>query len=218
MDERLSRAITPIHERILAHPFLSGLGDGSLPEASFRHYVVQDALFLADYARALALCAARARETADLRLFCAHATEAIDVERALHDELMSELGIDGDELARAEQSPACRGYTSFLLASCALGDVAEGMGAILPCYWIYWQVGRVLVERGSPDPRYRRWIETYADEEFGRAVTAVVEIADRTLSGLPEAAVASATRCARTASRYEWLFWDSALRREGWPV
>ena len=218
MDDRLSAAILPIQERVLEHPFVTGLTDGTLPDAAFRRYVVQDALFLADYARALALCAARAPEAADLHMFCSHATEAIDVERALHDELFAALGIPAADIAAAEQSPACRGYTGFLLATCAVGRLTDAVAAILPCYWIYWEVGRRLVRLGSPDPRYRRWVETYGDEGFGEAVAGVVAVADRLLAGVGDERAASAARHARQSARYEWMFWDSALRDEGWPV
>jgi thiaminase/transcriptional activator TenA len=211
-------AIAPVHARILEHPFLTGLMDGSLPEDAFRRYVVQDALFLRDYSRALALCGARSPDSAGLRMFCGHATEAIDVERALHEELMGLLGIDPEQAAGAEQSPTCLAYTSFLVQATALRPLSDALGAILPCYWIYWEVGRELVATGSPDPRYRRWIDTYADESFGEAVSSVVAACDAVLAEAGEPARASAARHALTAARYEWMFWDSALRDERWPV
>ena len=116
--------IQPTYARILGHRFLTGLTDGSLPEDAFTRYVIQDALFLVDYSRALALCAARSPGTRELHMFCTHATEAIDVERALHDELMGQLGISPAEVAATEQSPTCLGYTSFLLQACAIRDLA----------------------------------------------------------------------------------------------
>ena len=216
--DRIWREIAPVYEAILEHPFLTGLTDGSLPTEAFARYVVQDALFLAEYSRALALCAARSPSTAHLRMFCAHATEAIDVERALHDDLMGELGIDPDAAAAAEPSPACLGYTSFLLQACALRDLHEALGAILPCYWIYWEVGKELIVKGSPDPRYRLWIDTYADEAFGEAVEGVIGACNSAVAATGEAGTAAARRNALTAARYEWLFWESALGNERWPV
>jgi thiaminase/transcriptional activator TenA len=176
---------------------------------------VQDALFLADYARALALCGARASAVDDLRMFCRHAAEAIDVERDLHARLMGELGIDAAEAA-AEPTPACRGYTSFLLQACALGDRHEALAAVLPCYWIYWEVGRALAARGSPDPRYRAWIDTYAGDEFAAAARGAIDAADRALAGASAPELDAARRQAVTAARYEWMFWDSAWRGESW--
>jgi thiaminase/transcriptional activator TenA len=211
--DALWEAIAPVHQAILGHPFLRGLTDGTLPEDAFSRYVHQDALFLDDYARALALCGARAGATEDVRTFCAHAAEAVAAERALHDELMPRLGI---AQAAAEPSPTCLAYTSFLLSTCALGDRGEALGAILPCYWIYWRVGTALAERGSPDPRYAAWIAAYAGDDFSAAARAAIAACDRGLSGLTPAQSAAATRRAVTAARFEWMFWDSAWRGERW--
>jgi thiaminase/transcriptional activator TenA len=210
--------IAPVHGAILEHPFVTGLTDGTLPEDAFARYVIQDALFLVDYSRALALCAARSPSTRELRMFCSHATEAIDVERALHDELMGSLGIDPEQAARAHKSPTCMAYTSFLVQICAVRDLHEALGAILPCYWIYWEVGKALVAAGSPNARFGMWIETYSDPSFGEAVDGVLSACDAALEHVGPAARAAALRNALTAARYEWMFWDSALRDERWPV
>jgi thiaminase/transcriptional activator TenA len=218
LSEEIWTAIAPVHAAILEHPFVAGLTDGSLPEAAFARYVVQDAIYLADYSRALALCAARAGTTADLRMFCLHAAEAIDVERALHERLMAALGIPPQIAATTEPSPTCLAYTSFLLQACALRERHEAVAAVLPCYWIYWEVGRALAGRGSPDPRYRAWIETYAGPEFEVAVTGAIGACDRAGGDLAPAQRAAAVAAAERAATYEWMFWDAALRDERWPA
>lgn len=217
-SERLWRGMEPIHRCIVAHPFLTGLTDGTLPDEAFARYVIQDALYLRDYARALALCGARAADTPTLRMFCLHAADAVDAERDLHERLMDALGIDPAAAARAVPSPTCRAYTSFLLSACALGERHEAFAAILPCYWIYWEVGRLLARRGSPDPRHRAWIETYAGDGFAEAASGAIAACDAAMADLPEGALASATSHAVLATRYEWLFWDAAWRGEDWPV
>lgn len=208
--------IDPVYREILRHPFVTGLVDGTLPTAAFTRYIVQDGLFLADYARALAVCGARAPDLEDVTLFCGHAAEAVAVERDLQRSLMARLGVPSEEAAAAEPSPTCVAYTSFLLASCSLGDWAEAIAAVLPCYWIYREVGRALVEAGSPDPRYSAWIETYAGDEFGDAADAVIAAADRALTHASPASVSRAGRRALTAARMEWRFWDSAYHGEPW--
>lgn len=217
-SEAIWRDILPVHEAILAHPFLAGLTDGTLPEAAFARYVVQDALYLRDYARALAICGARAPDVEGLRMFCRHAAEAVDVERELHGRLMAELGIPPAEAAGAEPSPTCLAYTSFLLQACTVRERHEAVAAVLPCYWIYWEVGKALAAAGSPDPRYRAWIATYAGAEFGEAVRGAIGATDAVTEGLAPEALGSARRHAVTAARYEWMFWDSAHRGEAWPV
>jgi thiaminase/transcriptional activator TenA len=153
-----------------------------------------------------------------LRMFCRHAAEAIDVERELHGRLLGELGIDPDEAAAAEPSPTCLGYTSFLLQACTVRERHEAVAAILPCYWIYWEVGRELVKAGSPDPRYRTWIDTYAGEEFAEAVRGAIAATDAVTDALGPAGLKSAVAHALTAARYEWMFWDAAHRGEVWPI
>jgi thiaminase/transcriptional activator TenA len=211
--EALWDEIAPVNAAILEHPFLAGLADGTLPGAAFERYLVQDALFLDDYARALALCGARAASTPELRTFCRHAAEAIDVERDLHERLLGELGASA---AGAEPSPTCLGYGAFLLQACALRDRHEALGAVAPCYWIYREVGAALAAAGSPEPRYAAWIATYGGEEFDEAARAAVEAAGRALEGLDAPRLASALRHARVAARYEWMFWDAAWRGEEW--
>jgi thiaminase/transcriptional activator TenA len=96
--------------------------------------------------------------------------------------------------------------------------VHEVVAAVLPCYWIYWEVGKKLLEKGSPDLFYRRWIETYAAPEFGKLVEDVLCVADELAAPLGDAERQAMTRHFVTASRYEWMFWDMAWRLETWPI
>jgi thiaminase/transcriptional activator TenA len=92
------------------------------------------------------------------------------------------------------------------------------MAALLPCYWIYWEVGKVLEGAGSRDPLYARWIGTYASEEFGAVVRAVLAATDETATGLGPRERHAMRRHFVTTSRYEWMFWEMGYRREAWPV
>jgi thiaminase/transcriptional activator TenA len=217
-SEAIWQEIRPVHEAILRHPFVRGLTDGTLPQDAFARYVVQDALYLRDYARALALCGARASDTDGLRMFCRHAAEAVDVERDLHERLLAALGVDPEAAAATEPSPTCLAYTSFLLQACTVRERHEAVAAVLPCYWIYWEVGKALLAAGSPDPRYQEWIATYGGEEFAGAVRGAIAAADAATARLAPEDLASARRHALVSARYEWMFWDSAHRGERWPV
>lgn len=218
LSEQLWAGIVPTYDAILRHPFLAGLTDGSLPEEAFAQYVVQDALYLGEYARALALVGARASESRDVEMFGRHAAGAIAVERTLHDTLLGELGIDPALAATTEPSPTNLAYTSYLLATVATGSYAEAVGAVLPCYWIYREVGRELIRRGSPDKRYQTWIDTYGGEEFGAIVDEVLALTDRLGPSLSAVDEQRTARAFRTTSRFEWMFWDAAWRGETWPV
>jgi thiaminase/transcriptional activator TenA len=214
----LWQGITGIYRAILAHPFLLGLTDGSLPQDAFAFYVVQDALYLRDYSRALAAVASLAPEASGSEMFARHAAGVVTVEQELHRSLLPELGIDPESAGTAEPAPTTLAYTSYLLATVRGGSYAEGVGVVLPCYWIYWEVGKELLRRGSSDPRYQRWIDTYGGEDFGEVVREVLSVTDRLGPALAPDERARVHRHFRATSRYEWMFWDMGYRKETWPA
>lgn len=214
----LWQGITGIYAAILDHPFLTGMTDGSLPGEAFTFYVIQDALYLRRYARALAAVSARAPDAAHTEMFARHAASIVAVEMSLHDTLLADLGIDPDAVDATPEAPTTLAYNSYLLANTLGGSYAEGVGTVLPCYWIYREVGRHLLGKGSPDARYQRWIDTYGGEGFDAEVGEVIAATD--VLG-PHLSVWERYRmraCFETTSRYEWMFWDMAYRQESWPV
>ncbi len=213
---RLWAEVAGIYSAILQHPFLVGLTDGRLDANAFAHYLIQDAYYLHDFARALSVVGSKAPCPADVGMFARHAVGIIDVELDLHASLLSELGVTNSDAVPV--APTTRAYTSYLLATAHGGTFVDGFAAVLPCYWIYAEVGTELVKRGSPDSRYQRWIDSYAGEEYQTVVAEVLALADdvgRTLGPTEEA---RARAHFATTARYEWMFWDAAWRREAWPV
>lgn len=187
--------------------------------------MVQDSHYLRDYARALAVCAAKAPTEQDVRAFADDAVGALAAEQDMHAEFLRSPGMSGPQSAPDgapdgddEVLPTTRAYTSYLLATVYGGSFAEGLAAVLPCYWIYARVGEALLAESSPDPLYARWIASYADEGFQSTVRRVLELADRVGAELSPAERARAVRHFATTSRYEWMFWDAAWCRETWPV
>jgi thiaminase (transcriptional activator TenA) len=211
-------AAAPTYSAILEHPFVTGLGDGSLDRASFQFYVVQDGHYLHGFARALALLAARAPTEAVTGLFAREAAAVITVERSLHAGLLAVLAATQGDAVVSGVAPATLAYTSYLMATCATGSFSDGVAAVLPCYWIYREVGRNLLARSSPDPLYARWIETYGGEEFDRAVWEMLELTDSIGAHLNTPDRQSALDHFVVAARYEWMFWDAAYHRSGWPI
>jgi thiaminase/transcriptional activator TenA len=214
----LWRSISGIYEAILAHPFVSGLTDGSLPTESFALYVVQDVLFLRRYAQALAVTAGRAPGAPDTEMFARHAAGIVVAEMSLHDSLLADLDIDPASVDTAQPAPVTLAYTSYLLATTLGGSYPEGVGALLPCYWIYWEVGKHLLRRGSPVPRYQKWIDTYSGDEFGADVRDVLAVTDTLGRDLAAPERDRVRGHFRVTSRYEWMFWDMAYRQESWPI
>jgi thiaminase (transcriptional activator TenA) len=115
-------------------------------------------------------------------------------------------------------APTNLAYTSYLLAVAYAGSFPEALAALLPCYWIYWEVGKQLLERGSPDALYRRWIATYGGEEYAAIVQAVLALTDRVGEDLSTSERDSMLGNFQTTARYEWMFWDMGHRQEQWPI
>ncbi|MFQ5899844.1 MAG: thiaminase II [Candidatus Methylomirabilia bacterium] len=214
----LWKSIEPIYAAIVRHPFLRGLMDGSLPRESFEFYAVQDALYLREFARALSIAAARAPREEWIIMFNEHAAGALRVERALHESFFREFGLTTQDIAATPLAPTNLAYTSYLLSVAYAAPFHEALAALLPCYWIYWEVGKELERAGSPDPLYARWIGTYASEEFGTLVRAVLDATDDTAARLQPAELDAMRRHFVATSRYEWMFWEMGYRLESWPL
>jgi thiaminase/transcriptional activator TenA len=216
--EELWQSIAPIYAAILRHPFVRGLTDGSLAREAFQSYVIQDAHYLRDFARALSIAAARAPREDWIIMLNEHSAGALRVERSLHETFFREFGLSEKDVAAVPYAPTNLAYTSYLLAVAYGAPFHEGLAALLPCYWIYWEVGKELERAGSRDPLFGRWIATYASEEFGSVVRAVLEATNQTAAGLTDEQRAAMRRHFVTTSRYEWMFWDMGYRIESWPV
>jgi thiaminase/transcriptional activator TenA len=214
----LWQSIAPIYAAILRHPFLRGLTDGSLSRDAFRFYVVQDAHYLRDFARALSIAAARAPRDEWIIMLNEHSAGALKVERSLHETFFRDFGLSDKDVAATPLAPTNLAYTSYLLGIAYGAPFHEALAALLPCYWIYWEVGKELERTGSRDPLFSRWIATYASEEFGSVVRAVLDAMDATAATVTEDDRAAMRRHFVTTSRYEWMFWDMGYRIESWPV
>lgn len=222
MNGRFTQAlwdsIQPIWRAILAHPFLRGLTTGQLDLERFKFYVVQDALYLREFARALSIAAARAPSDQAIVMFNQHAVGALEAERSLHEGFFAEFGMHPEQVYAMPMAPTNLAYTSYLLAVAYGRPFHELLAALLPCYWIYWEVGKELERAGSPQPLFQRWIATYAAEEFGALVRNVLELADQLAADLRPGDLDAMRGHFVTTARYEWMFWDMAWRMEQWPV
>lgn len=210
--------IAPLFERIVALPFNQDLAAGTLRRDRFVHYLIQDAHYLAMFSRALAVAAARAPD-AEAQVVLSHAAhDAIVVERALHEDFFTAYGIDAAAVAATAPTPTCFAYGHFLVSTAHTAGFAVALGALLPCFHIYREVGLALVAIAAPGNPYRKWIDTYADPEFAAAVDRVIAVADRAHDDASPADRVAMHRAYVDAVRLEWMFWDAAWRLETWPV
>ena len=192
--------------QILDLPFVRALGDGTLDEDLFAFYLDQDALYLRDYSRALATLSARA-DTAEAQVhWAAGAHEAIAAESQLHEGWLANRARLGGP------SPITMGYTNFLRASAAGEDYVVGAAAILPCYWLYEEVGAVLSSQNHADHPYAEWLSLYGGEEFAAEVERSLAEVERAFEAASPAQRVRAARAYLSACVYEREFFDQAHR------
>jgi len=208
----------PLYEKILAMPFNAELAAGSLSLDRFRHYIIQDAHYLEGFARALALAAAKADNADHIVQFAEAAKTAIIVESALHADYFRQFGIGAGDFATAQPTPVCDHYVSYLLRIAALEPFPVVLAALLPCFWIYFEVGKNIHARAATPNPYQAWIDTYAGEEFGAAVRAVIATTDEVAARASEETLRSMHAAFTRATQLEWMFWDSAYHLAKWPV
>jgi thiaminase (transcriptional activator TenA) len=202
------QSVRPWFDAMLRHPFLSALADGSLEEATFVRYLVDDSHYLERYARVLAQIAARAPDAAGIELFAASAIGAVAAERELHRSFLGPHELD------AVPSPTCVAYTGYLQQLASGAPVEVAIAGALPCFRVYAEAGAVIrARRALGEHPYAAWIDTYASPEFQEAVDEVEAYADG-LAGESDAMRAAYA----TATRFEWMFWDAAWRGEVWPL
>jgi len=214
--DELWREVRPLYTKTLEHPFLRGLADGSLPRSRFQFYLIQDAHYLRAFARVLNVLAAKAPRENWSRILNEHATSALQEERELHQGLLASYGISAKQAEDTPIGPTTYAYMNHLLAVAHEKPFHEGLAAVLPCYWIYWEVGRELQKQGSQDADYRRWIAQYGSEEFGRVVEQVLEMMNAEAERLDVPSRDRLKEVFKISSRYEWMFWDMAWREEKW--
>lgn len=208
----------PLYEKILAMPFNAELAAGTLSLDRFRHYIIQDAHYLEGFARALALASAKADNADRIVQFAEAAKTAIIVERALHADYFRKFGISAGDFASAQPTPVCDHYVSYLLRIAALEPFPVVLAALLPCFWIYLEVGKDIHARAAKPNAYQAWIDTYAGEEFAAAVRAVIATTDEVAARASEETLRSMQYAFARATQLEWMFWDSAYRLAKWPV
>ena len=208
----------PVRKAILDHPFITGVGDGTLPVEKFKFYVTQDYVYLIDYSRVLALASARAPDLECMGWFARLLDETLNTEMELHRSYCAEFGITRQELEATEAAPTTLAYTSYLLKVAHQGSFGELVAALVPCQWGYWEIGNHLAERGEPEqaPLYSQWIRMYTSPEFEELAQEIRDLTDRVAEGAGPDELRAMSQAYVTSVRFEYRFWDMAYRLERW--
>ena len=218
-SQRLLQSVAPIWESKYKHPFVTGLGDGSLPVESFKFYMKQDYVYLIEYAKMFALGSTKAYDLTTSARFAQLQEATLNYEMSLHRQYAERFGITREELEATQPSFVMLAYTSYMLKVAHEGSLADLVSALLPCTWSYWEIGKRLAEvEGAMDhPLYGDWVRMYSSDEFGSLAIWLIELIDQLAEGKNEQELARLEEHFLITSKMEVLFWDMAYRQEMWP-
>jgi len=212
---RLRDGARPSWTRYVRHAFVRGMGDGTLPEAAFRHYLVQDYLFLIHFARAYALAAYKADSLADMRAAARSMSAILDMEMGLHVKYCARWGLTEAEMEATAEAQATLAYTRFVLERGMAGDLLDLHVALAPCIIGYAEIAADLMADPATvlaDNPYRDWIGMYADPAYRAVAADQVALLDRLSAARGgDARFPDLLRTFEAASRLEAGFWDMGL-------
>ena len=238
-SEKAWEAITPMYDCILSLPFIQELMNGTLDKGKFAFYIQQDALYLVDYGKVLTGLATRLTKPEHIEAFIGFAGDCLFVEKMMHEVFRAELDCSSVGTAASEKesaaldsnadgtapsekgikaSPTCLLYTSYLYSRFN-APVEVMAAAVLPCFWIYMEVGKyILANQNKDNNPFQAWIDTYVGEEFEKSVEKAVRICDELAEKCTEEQQKAMTEAFVLCSKMEWMFWDSAYRLEQWGI
>jgi thiaminase (transcriptional activator TenA) len=219
LSERLRERVLPLWQRQREHPFVVALGDGSLPRTNFEFYIRQDALFLDELTKTFAYAVTKTTDHDEMEQLGKYVLNTLLVEAELHRRYGERFGLTPTEMSTTPMAPTNYAYTRHLLSIAAAGTLPELLTAILPCAWIYAEIGRHLVGNTPPTPDhpYVDWLATYASPDFDAVSKWIRERLDSHAASLSAEEEARLYEIFLISTRYELLFWEMAWRLEEWP-
>lgn len=197
------------------HPFVKGIVDGTLPMEKFKYYMMQDAYYLKHYTKILAIAASKAETNAEIEFFlntCSYINEA---ELSLHRTVFKELAITEAELNDFEPAPAAYNYVSHLYNAVQNGDTAEAFAAMLPCPWLYQEIGEKYKNAKPGVKLYQDWIDMYSTIELKEKIEFQIEMMNRYAKENP-LKIGKFKSNFKMSCYYEWKFWEMLWTLENW--
>ena len=211
---RLHDAAAPIWEACLKHPFVTGIGDGTLAAEKFRYFMLQDYLYLFDYARVFAMGVVKARDPRLMRIFAANVDAILGGEMEIHRTYMARLGITEEQVFAVKPALDNLSYTNYMLSVASTGGPAEIVASILACSWSYAEIGQALarIPGAAEHPFYGEWIRGYASESYAATNQSLIKLMDALAAGASGEQLARLTDIFVNCSRYELGFWDMSWK------
>lgn len=221
LSDRLFHTVEPLWNAYLEHPFVRGIGDGTLAPEKFRHYLQQDYVYLKEYCRIFAIGAAKSPDLDTMGLFSSLLHGTLHIEMDLHRAYAAEFGLSNADLEQTRPSAAMTGYTSYMLNVAQAGGVENAAAAVLACAWSYNFIGQQLAARHPQSlahPLYGKWVQMYSSPEFTALAERCITLVNRLAAGKPAHELQALEDIVVKTSYFEYMFWDMAETTALWPV
>ncbi|WP_227936309.1 thiaminase II [Alkalihalobacillus deserti] len=219
-SERLYKELQPIWRKNHAHPFVQGIGDGTLDQEKFRFFMIQDYLYLIDYAKLFALGVMKAEDLETMGKFAKLLETTLNEEMSLHRKYGKKFGITEEEFEQAKPSPTTLAYSHYMLHVGQNGTLTDLVAAILPCMWSYSEIGKELnqIPGASEHEFYGEWIKMYSSKEFEELADWCIDLLDQLTEGKPETELEKLEEIFLNTTRFEYMFWDMSFNQAMWPT
>jgi thiaminase (transcriptional activator TenA) len=215
---QLRKEVAPIWQASFDHPFVKGIGSGELSLEKFRYYVMQDAYYLSHFAKIQALGAAKSEDLHTTARMAAHAQGTYEAELSLHENFSKRLGITKEEMDNFKPAPTAYAYTSHMYRAAYEGHIGDIVAAILPCYWLYYEIGEKLKADTPQEPIYQEWIAAYGGDWFRELVEEQINRLDAIAETVTEKDRERMKEHFTLSSYYELDFWEMAYTLEKWSA
>jgi len=199
------------------HPFVRGIADGTLDIEKFRFFMIQDYLYLFEYAKVFALGVVKANDHELMQMFSANVDGVLNGEMKIHREYMKKLGITEEEIERTKMSLTNKSYTEYMISTGFKGDSLDILAAILACSWSYQQIGKKIADenpKAIEHAFYGAWVEGYSSKDYGDTNTRLIDLTDKLAKNCSEEQEKRLVDIFVTCSRYEAMFWDMSWNKE----
>lgn len=215
-SEQLRERTKNSWNRSLNHPFVKGIVEGDLPLETFKNYIMQDIYYLKHYGKVHAFAAAHAEDFHVSASLAEKAKNTAEAELTVHKEHAEILNITDEDIANFKPAPTAYAYTSHLYRASLSGSLAQIIAAILPCYWLYAEIGMKYKEAEPGEEIYRNWIQMYASDWFQESTQEMIDLMDDLASRSSEAEKEKITEQFVIAKEYELAFWEMSYTFEKW--
>ncbi|MDZ4993592.1 thiaminase II [Clostridium perfringens] len=213
--EKLLKEAMPIWDKYLEHPFIKEIGEGTLNKNKFKEYLVQDYLYLKEYAKVFCVGVVKARTMEDMRFFYGSTKGTMEDETAVHVEYLKDFGISEIEAEKRECKSTTISYTSYMKGIALTGELDEIAIATLPCTWSYSYIGKHIAKKYAnklEENFFKAWIDEYASDGFTEFTDKWIEYVDKICSNLSEEKEQRLIDIFKRASLYELDFWNMAYK------